>query len=63
MMVPLLFILFMNKIMKEASRADPNSTTFAYADDVVVTSESIQDLQDAQNRWNSKLEENGMELI
>lgn len=60
-MSSLIFRLFMDMIMKEAYRGDPNSTTSEYADAVAVILKGISNLLDLLSRWNSKPEGKGNE--
>lgn len=60
---PLLFIIYMDNIMKNIIEADGYATsTFAYADDVALISDSVEILQGTVNRWFEHLNEMGMEL-
>ena len=58
---PLLFIIFMDRCMKEINENN-DWKTFAYADDVAVICDTEQGLQDAVNRWNVVMNEYGMKI-
>ena len=59
---PLLFIIFMDRCMKEICTNEEAETTLAYADDVAIITNNSPDLQDALNRWHEGLERHGMKL-
>ena len=58
---PLLFIIYMDKCMREICR-DETEETLAYADDVAVIASSPEGLQNAVDRWTLGLERNGMKM-
>ena len=58
---PLLFIIFMDKCIRETN-PQPNQQVLAYADDVAVMVDTIQELQDAASSWLSTMTNNGMSI-
>ncbi len=58
---PLLFSIFMDYAMEEIA-GDNEEIILAYADDVAVISDSERSLQAMAQKWNSKMNENGMEV-
>ena len=59
---PLLFIIYMDRIMREVCRNEEKVTTFGYADDVGVVAESEEDLQREIDRWVEILRRYGMKM-
>ena len=59
---PLLFILFMDKCMREIHEEDERSITLAYADDEAVITDTQEDLQAALIKWNDVMTTNGMKI-
>ena len=57
---PLLFIIFMDKCMKDIGVGERGEETFVYADDVAVVSEHAVDLQNIVDAWNLAMTQNGM---
>ena len=58
---PLLFIIFMNKFIKETN-PQPNQQVLAYADDVAVMMDTVQELQDVASSWLATMTNNGMSI-
>ena len=58
---PLLFILFMDKCIRDTEPQEYQEI-LAYADDVAVIVDTIGELQETANRWNLSTEENGMRI-
>ncbi|XP_076067750.1 uncharacterized protein LOC143040554 [Oratosquilla oratoria] len=58
---PLLFIIFMDRCMKEINHGN-NTITLAYADDVAVICSSEEELQEMTGRWNKVMNDNGMKI-
>ena len=58
---PLLFIIYMDRCMKEICD-DDNEITFAYADDIAVITDNEQQLQNAMNRWENTLRTREMKI-
>ena len=58
---PLLFIIFMDKCIRETNPGQ-NQEVLAYADDVAVMTDSIQELQEVANTWKSTMKNNGMSI-
>ena len=58
---PLLFIIFMDKCIRETIPGQ-NQEVLAYADDVAVMTDSIQDLQEIASTWKSTMKNNGMSI-
>ena len=59
---PLLFILFMDKCMREIHEEDERSITLLYADDEAVITDTQEDLQAALIKWNDVMTTNGMKI-
>ncbi len=59
---PLLFIIYMDRCLKEVCVREDKEITLAYADDVAVVTGSQQDLQEAMTRWNDVLNREGMRM-
>lgn len=49
-MSPLLCVIYMDRCMKEICINEERENTFAYADDVALTTNNNRDLQEALNR-------------
>lgn len=61
-MSPLLFIIYMDKCLREICTNEANEETFAYADDAAIVTDTPEALQVAVNRWTRGLTENGMKI-
>ena len=59
---PLLFILYMDKCMREVHEEDERSITLAYADDEAVITDTQEDLRAALTKWNDVMTANGMKI-
>ena len=59
---PLLFIIYMDRCLKEVCILEEKEITLAYADDVAVVTGNQQDLQEAMTRWNDTLNRLGMRM-
>ena len=59
---PLLFILYMDKCMREVHEEETRAITLAYADDKAVVAETEADLQEELRIWDEKLTANGMKI-
>ena len=57
---PLLFILFMDKCMRNTGVGRFHEETLAYADDVAVIADSITDLQEILHKWRQEMSHKGM---
>ncbi|XP_076069458.1 uncharacterized protein LOC143041451 [Oratosquilla oratoria] len=58
----LLFALYMDCILKNVNRVEDRVVTLAYADDVALASQNLEELQESLNRWNNALNEYGLRL-
>ena len=58
---PLLFIIFMDKCIRDTN-PQPNQQVLAYADDVVVLVDSIRELQEVASTWISTMNSKGMSI-
>ena len=58
---PLLFIIFMDRCMKEINEGS-DSLTLAYADDVAVICDNERKLQETAEKWNRIMNEYGMKI-
>ena len=58
---PLLFVIFMDKCIRDTN-PQPSHQVLAYADDVAVMVDSIQELQDVASTWVSTMRSNGMSI-
>ena len=58
---PLLFIIFMDKCIRETN-PQPNQQVLAYADDVAVMMDTVQELQDVASSWLTTMTNNGMSI-
>ena len=56
-----MFIIFMDKCIRETSPGQ-NQEVLAYADDVVVMTDNIQELQEVASAWVSTMKSNGMSI-
>ena len=59
---PLLFIIFMDKCIRDVNIGENGKETLMYADDVVVMVNSKINTQDVVNRWWHAMNENGMKI-
>ena len=59
---PLLFILYMDRCLKEICKVEEKEITLAYADDVAVVTGTLEDLQEAMTRWNDTMNTMGMKI-
>ena len=59
---PLLFIIFMDKCIRDVRIGENGEETLLYADDVVVMANSRTDVQDVAKRWWHAMNENGMKI-
>ena len=59
---PLLFLLFMDKCLRDMGVGTQNEETFMYADDVAVVANWAVDIQNIANRWWRGTEQNGMKI-
>lgn len=57
---PLLFIIYMDRFLKEVCVMEDKEITLAYADDVMTGNQ--RDLQEATTRWNDTLNRRGMRM-
>ena len=60
---PLLFILFMDKCMRDIGVERFHEETLATADDVAVVADSITDLQEILHKWHQEMSHKGMKLM
>ena len=58
---PLLFVIFMDKCIRDTNPR-PEHEVLAYADDVAVTMDRVQELQDVASAWHSKMKTKGMRI-
>ena len=59
---PLLFIIYMDKCVRDIGVGHFGEETLIYADDVVVLADSVEDLQDIASRWLDGMSRNGMKI-
>ena len=59
---PILFIIFMNKCIRDVKIGDNGEETLLYADDVVVMANSKTNIQDVANRWWHAMNKNDMKI-
>ena len=59
---PLLFIIYMDRCMREICMNEDKEITLAYADDVAVVTGNKEDLQAAMTKWNDIMERMGMKI-
>lgn len=59
---PLLFIIYMDKCLREICQESEATETFAYADDVAVITETAEQLQTEMENWERGLVRNGMKM-
>ena len=59
---PLLFIIFMDKCLRDIGPGTYREETIMYADDVAVIAYSITDIQEIANRWWFGMKANGMKV-
>ena len=59
---PLLFIIYMDKCVRDIGVGYFGEETLIYADDVVVLADTVEDLQDIASRWLDGLSRNGMKI-
>ena len=59
---PLLFIIFMDKCIRDVKIGENGEETLLYADDVVVMANSKTNIQDVANGWWHAMNENGMKI-
>ena len=59
---PLLFILFLDKCLREKNHGNENIIDLLYADDHAIVAETEEDLQNDLRDWNTILEEQGMKI-
>ena len=59
---PLLFIIFMDKCLKDIGPGMYGEETAMYSDDVAVIANSITDTQEVANRWWFGMKANGMKV-
>ena len=59
---PLLFIIFIDKCLRDISTGINNEETVVYADDVVVFADSVDDIRNVANRWWLGIKSNGMKV-
>ena len=59
---PLLFILFLDKCLREKNHGNENIIDLLYADDHAIVTETEEDLQNELRDWNTILEEQGMKI-
>ena len=59
---PLLFIIFMDKCLRDIRTGITNEETLMYADDVVVFADSVDDIRNVTNRWWLGMKSNGMNV-
>ena len=59
---PLLFIIFMDKCLRDIKMGITNEETVMYADDVVVFADSVDDTRNVTNRWWLGIKSNGMKV-
>ena len=58
----LLFIIFMDKCIRDVKIGENGEETLLYADDLVVMANSKTNIQDVANRWWHAMNENGMKI-
>ena len=56
----LLFIIYMDKCVRDIGVGYFGEETLIYADDVVVLADSVEDLQDKASRWLNGMSMNGI---
>jgi len=59
---PLLFIIFMDKCLRDIRTGINNEETVMYADDVVVFADTVDDIRNVANRWSLGMKANGMKV-
>ena len=59
---PLLFLLLMDKCLRDIGVGTQNEETLMYVDDVAVVANSADDIQNIANRWWRGMEQNGMKI-
>ena len=59
---PLLFIMFMDKCLRDIRTGINNEESVMYADDVVVFADSVDDIRNVANRWWLGMKSNGMKV-
>ena len=58
---PLLFIIYMDKCLRDVMEP-ASEETFAYADDIAVVTDSPDRLQNAVDRWQEGMTRNGLKI-
>ena len=59
---PLLFVIFMDKCLRDIRTEHCREETVMYADDVVAIADSAVDIQDVASRWWNGMKANGMKI-
>ena len=59
---PILFIIYMDRVVKRINVREDEALTLAYADDVALVTRTVTELQEVLNKWNSELEDTGMKI-
>jgi hypothetical protein len=59
---PLLFVIYMDSVLRSVCTNEDNEITLAYADDIALVTDSEEALQAALNRWNERLEMSGLRM-
>ena len=59
---PLLFIIFMDRCIRDVTIGQNGEETVMYADDVVVVANSLTNIQEVASRWWRGMSQNGMKI-
>lgn len=59
---PLLFVIFMDKCMREIGVGELGEETMVYADDVAVVTDNLASLHEVAERWHEGMTRNGMKI-
>ena len=59
---PLLFIIFMDKCIRDIGVNVGSEETLMYADDVAVFTDNVLDIQAAADRWQDGMKQKGMKI-
>lgn len=59
---PLLFIIFMDKCMRNIGAGELGEETLVYADDVAIVADNIVQLQTVADRWKEGMDQNTMKI-
>ena len=59
---PILFIIYMDRVMREVTQIEGETYCFAYADDIAQTARSKHQLEQIMERWNNAFVQYGLKL-